>query len=166
MTDEVRERRRWGKAGVRLTPSQAAANDARNARNAYANRVSRERDLAIAHRLWSEGMVVPFVITTCLDAKGLYGPEVDIACLAEEPAVDLWEAGKLYPTWEQLQALAQLTGNTERWFCIKPPTFDVWTTLRFHTREPLDDTPPLLAFPDDVVARCPGTVLHQRANPA
>ena len=38
---------------------------------------------------------------------GHFGPEVDAACLAEEPAVDRWEAGIEYPSWEQTVALAR-----------------------------------------------------------
>jgi hypothetical protein len=41
----------------------------------------------------------------------LEGPEVDIACGAKEPDVDRWEEGELYPTWEQLVLLAELTGH-------------------------------------------------------
>lgn len=38
---------------------------------------------------------------------GHFGPEVDAACLAEEPAVDRWEVGVEYPSWEQTVALAR-----------------------------------------------------------
>lgn len=51
----------------------------------------------------------PKRITLALDAKGLYGPEVDIACGAQEPDVDRWETGELVPTAEQLVKLAALT---------------------------------------------------------
>lgn len=61
-----------------------------------------------AERDWASGKVIPWRITTALDADSLYGPEVDLACGVEEPAVDRWEAGTLYPTWEQLCALAEL----------------------------------------------------------
>jgi hypothetical protein len=61
-----------------------------------------------AYRAWASGKVVPDRITTALDGHGLYGPEVDEACGVEEPAVDEWEAGTRYPTWEQLHALAKL----------------------------------------------------------
>lgn len=52
---------------------------------------------------------IPERITSALDLRGLYGPEVDRACGVEEPAVDLWEAGDLVPTREQVEALARLT---------------------------------------------------------
>jgi transcriptional regulator with XRE-family HTH domain len=58
----------------------------------------------------------PRRITAALDAKGLYGPAVDTACLAREPAVDQWEAGTRIPTPAQLAALADLTGMTVEWF--------------------------------------------------
>ena len=60
--------------------------------------------------LWQAGALVPYNLTRYLNAGGHYGPEVDVACLAEEPAVDEWEAGTRYPTWEQLLALAELVG--------------------------------------------------------
>lgn len=56
-----------------------------------------------AYRDWAAGHVIPDRITTALNAEGLYGPEVDLACGVEEPAVDEWEAGTRYPSWEQLQ---------------------------------------------------------------
>ncbi len=34
-------------------------------------------------------------------------PDVDTACLAEELAVDRWEVGVEYPSWEQTVALAR-----------------------------------------------------------
>lgn len=59
---------------------------------------------------------VPYRITTALDARGLYGPEVDRALGGEEPMVDLWESGDLVPTREQVEALAELTGYPVRFF--------------------------------------------------
>lgn len=55
---------------------------------------------------------IPERITTALDVRGLYGPEVDIACGAEEPDVDRWEDPNdpLLPTAEQVKLLAELTG--------------------------------------------------------
>ncbi len=58
----------------------------------------------------------PQRITAALDVCGLYGPEVDLACGVEEPAVDEWEAGTRIPTDEQVEALARLTGRTPSWF--------------------------------------------------
>jgi len=58
---------------------------------------------------WKEGRLRPFVISQALDMCGLYGPQVDEACGTVEPAVDMWEAGQLYPTWDELKALAELT---------------------------------------------------------
>jgi hypothetical protein len=53
---------------------------------------------------------VPGRITVALDARGLKGPDVDEACGVAEPVVDLWEAGVLLPSREQVQAVASLTG--------------------------------------------------------
>ncbi|MDH6283933.1 hypothetical protein [Prescottella agglutinans] len=60
------------------------------------------------HDLWKAGKLVPWYISYLLDCGQHFGPEVDIACHAEEPAVDLWETGSLYPSWEQTVALARL----------------------------------------------------------
>lgn len=59
---------------------------------------------------WHDGKLVPWYITLMLDHGRNSGPAVDIACKAKEPAVDRWEAGVLYPTWEQTVALAELVG--------------------------------------------------------
>ena len=48
-------------------------------------------------------------ITTALDYRGLYGPEVDEALGVDEPTVDEWESGELLPTTEDIQCLATLT---------------------------------------------------------
>lgn len=70
-----------------------------------------EADLAAGRRLPQ-----PARITMALDAQGLYGPDVDRACLAAEPDVDRWEAGESAPSWEQLIALADLTGMHVEFF--------------------------------------------------
>lgn len=59
------------------------------------------------YELWEAGKLVPWFITQLLDAGKHVGPQVDIACKAEEPAVDMWEVGRLYPSWEQAVALAR-----------------------------------------------------------
>lgn len=148
----VAERRRWGKAGIRLTPQETAVLDAkaRTERNlAEAARVAEEEK---AYKMWQAGLIRPAAITFALDAKGLHGPQVDEACLAAEPDVDMWERGALYPTWEQLCALAKLTGNLPRFFGLwdNPIPFQS-TSLRFHM--PVYDEPPLVwEFPREVVA--------------
>lgn len=81
---------------------------ARRRAAAEAERTRRE-SLRMARAEWKAGRVRPWRITAALDLRKLYGPAVDRACGAVEPAVDLWEAGDLYPSWEQLQALSKLT---------------------------------------------------------
>lgn len=58
--------------------------------------------------LWLAGKLVPWYISCRLDSGHHYGPQVDIACHAVEPAVDNWELGRLYPSWDQTVALARL----------------------------------------------------------
>lgn len=138
---------RWGKAGQRLTEAEAAGRD--RSRRAEANKAAaaREKSDAIAKKLWEHGLIQPYRITAALDAGRHEGPEVDEACGVEEPTVDLWEAGKVYPTWEQLLALSELTGYGPIWFTrghgpeIEPGD----TSLRFHTRN-WKDTPALREF--------------------
>lgn len=134
-------RRRWGRAGVRLTPTQAAARDRkRSAANAIGEQKYAE-SLRLARRKWAAGLVIPDHITVALDMGGHYGPEVDSACLAAEPEVDLWEAGQLYPRWEQVRALSRLTGFGEIHFMGPARQRISWreTSMRFHL--PLSDEP-------------------------
>lgn len=70
---------------------------------------------------WQEGRLRPSAITLAFDPRAqggrgvlfrstqFVGPWVDEACGAHEPAVDRWEKGLLYPTWEQLCKLSALT---------------------------------------------------------
>lgn len=137
-------RRRWG--------------ETERARRAAWRADSAERELSdkerIAHLLWLAGRVVPHHVTLALDSHGLVGPQVDIACGVTEPDVDLWEAGKLYPTWEQLLLLAKLTERRVGYF-VRPP----WglcagaTSMRFHRPDVGAADVPILRYPDYVVAR-------------
>lgn len=119
-------------------------------RRGYARYLS-ERDTEKAYEAWRRGQVVPHRITTALDLRGLYGPEVDRACGVQEPAVDEWEAGVRYPSWEQLLALAELTDFPVKFFTNMLPAAPIRvsdTTLIFHMgkRDRLEDREPVLAF--------------------
>jgi hypothetical protein len=115
----------------------------------------------VAYKLWRAGELRPYRITAALDARGLHGPEVDVACGAAEPDVDLWEAGKLYPTWEQVVLLAKLTGVTPRLLCTRGRELRVSdTSLRFHGYRD-DDEPPVMSYPPDVVAATVGAVVDR-----
>lgn len=100
--------------GRRSKPAAAAASRARNlakqqasdGREKYARAQHRQEE----ERLLRTGRPVPARITLALDAGGHQGPEVDTACGAAEPAVDLWECGVEVPTGEQVKLLARLTG--------------------------------------------------------
>jgi hypothetical protein len=142
-------RRRWGKAGQPLTAQEAAKIGQRH----YARGLTDHR----AHRQWQAGELVPYRITVALDMQRLEGPEVDEACGAREPDVDMWEAGTKYPTWEQLQLLAKLTGCTERFFMLPASGhLPLETSMRFHRiggqkvawRQP----PPVRAFTPEAIA--------------
>jgi hypothetical protein len=131
------ERRRWGKAGTRLTAVEANRIGLRRYRS--------EVDEETAHKLWSEGKLIPHRITMALDLRELYGPEVDAACGAVEPDVDRWEAGELYPTWQQLLLLAELTGFLPKWFFMPVNPEPMWTSLDIHMPGPRL-MPPILSF--------------------
>lgn len=135
-------RRRWGKAGVRLSSAEARQNDARRGRTVHFQ-VAADQE---AYRKWDAGLLVPHRITLALDSRGLEGPEVDAACGAAEPDVDRWEAGELYPTWEQLKLLSNLTGLALRFFFVPAPKEPMWTTLEYHLPNPEPLKPPVREF--------------------
>lgn len=119
-----------------------------------------------AYAAWRRGEVNPCALTMALDSRGLYGPQVDIACGVQEPAVDQWEAGALYPSWEQLLALAVLTGFPVQFFVTKheAPLGVGFMCIRggrgkgcYPLRRNSD-----AVFDVSVVARCPGTDAHGR----
>lgn len=118
--------RKWGKAGQRLTPRPHSEGVTRAVLSQ-----AKDRHLDDAYRRWRAGGFCPDAATVWLNARGLFGPEVDWACGVEEPVVDLWEAGELYPTWDQILALAKLCDVPVGAFCR--PTLD-WrdTSMRFH----------------------------------
>ncbi len=121
-------RRRWGSAGVRLTQHEARAADLR----AGLRRLRDRQAFDEARRKWEAGELVPARITIALDLHELYGPEVDATCGVAEPDVDRWEAGELYPTWEQLLALSAITPRVTLPFFFIPANEQAWSTLEFH----------------------------------
>lgn len=154
---EANKKRLLDEGRARTTQAREAAADTvpDAQRRGYARYLS-ERDTEKAYEAWRRGQVVPHRITTALDLRELYGPEVDRACGVEEPAVDEWEAGLRYPTWEQLQALAELTDFPPKFFTNILPAAPVRvsdTTLVFHMgkRDRIEDREPVLAFTPDAV---------------
>ncbi|GAA3878678.1 hypothetical protein GCM10022243_49240 [Saccharothrix violaceirubra] len=123
-------RRRWGKAGVQLTPREASHRD----RLSVLRNAERKRQDEAARQKWLQGLVVPAHITMALDAAGLHGPEVDWACGVNEPDVDNWESGLLYPRWEQLLRLAEITSRRPMYFMapVHQITSIYDTSMRFH----------------------------------
>lgn len=127
------DRPKWGRAGQRLDPE---ATRKRRSSQAWTRRVVEGHRLEDeqAREKWLMGLVVPAHITMALDGAGLYGPEVDWACGVQEPAVDNWEAGRLYPTWKQIERLAELTGRRPSYFMapVHQATSMYDTSMRFH----------------------------------
>jgi hypothetical protein len=97
----------------------------------------------------------PSRITAALNARALYGPEVDTACGVLEPAVDEWEAGTRRPTWEQLVALAALTDFPVGFFFRAPARRTGPIFLCSRTKQPSGERctviPPDAAAPVPVV---------------
>jgi hypothetical protein len=89
-----------------------AAEQAATSRAGYMAAVTGQKN----ERLIATGKVVPARITIALDIRGLEGREVDVACGAAEPDVDMWELGLAAPTAEQVRLLAELTGFTVAFF--------------------------------------------------
>lgn len=140
---------RWGKAGQRLTDAEIEQR-----RRARASARAREAAAAAAReaegkRLWAAGCLVPAAITVALDRKELYGPEVDRACGAEEPAVDHWELGILYPTWEQTRLLAELCDVTVAFLC---QDISIVQPLCSKARGRDDDPPAVMRFLPEAIA--------------
>lgn len=96
---------------------ELAARQAAEQRGRYVAAQARQRN----EQLVAGGRIVPARITLALDYGGHEGPEVDIACGAQEPDVDLWECGELVPTEEQLRLLSTLTGFPVPFFYLPIP---------------------------------------------
>lgn len=119
----------WGKAGQRLTERELAKRGWERAKRQQL----RAAALVDARRNWAAGKVAPWRITHALG--DLDGPEVDRACGVEEPTVDHWELGIVYPTWSQLEALAALTGYPVAFFCKDDkPILASETSLAYHCK--------------------------------
>lgn len=148
---------RWASPGVRRDPADRDRRERELRAEAGRQRTARLVDEREAYRRWRAGLVVPHRITAALNVRGLCGPDVDRACLAEEPEVDQWEAGERYPSWEQLLALAGLTKMTVRYFTWDDPPLPWWaTSLRFHMdddeRRAAEKEPgPVMRFPRAVL---------------
>jgi hypothetical protein len=129
----VTDRPKWGRAGQRLDPQSTRK---RRSARAFHQRVTEQHGVEDeqARQKWLMGLVVPAHITMALDGADLHGPEVDGACGVQEPAVDNWEAGRLYPTWEQILRLAELTGRRPSYFMapVHQVTSIYDTSMRFH----------------------------------
>ena len=147
------ETRRWGKAGVRLSDEEARRRSLRVAAQRQSENARTARDLDTAYQLWRAGEFRPHIATFAMDRFNLAGPEVDEACGAAEPDVDLWEAGKRYPTWEQLLKLAALTKITPVFLVRGDEPIPWWeTTMRFHCSPDRERVPPVRRCEPDAVA--------------
>lgn len=151
-----------------MTPS-TDPDAARLRRRAACSFAANRKQAAVerAQLRWAAGEILPFRITQALDAAGLFGPEVDTACGAAEPAVDEWEAGARYPTFVQLLLLANITGHDPEWFFDRGSEVEIDirdTTLWLHMteRQRRQWRPPIEQFTDEAVQSCAGTAEYDR----
>jgi hypothetical protein len=139
------------------TIDSKAGHRARYRQVAAAQMRERGSDRLRVYTDWQHGRVVPHRITMALNLHGHQGPEVDAACGVEEPAVDMWEAGTLYPTWEQLLALAAICPQVTLAYLVLPLSDELplQTSMRFHRVQgrPCDrlEPPPVRCYEPHVV---------------
>lgn len=123
MLDDLEQARR--RRELRRSVQPAGAFGPSTSRQMAINRVTARVDAAADRREAAAGYPgktpTPERITMALNFCGLYGPEVDAALGGEEPMVDEWESGERVPSFQQVQALAQMTGYTVRFFYQPPP---------------------------------------------
>jgi hypothetical protein len=110
----------WTKPGVRATADEARDITAKRKKAFNQAKAARARWDAELEDGWRRGKVRPYLITRALDLANLHGPDVDAMVGAEEPDVDNWEAGTLYPSLQQLRLLSEVSGF--------PPSFLVAET--------------------------------------
>lgn len=74
---------RWGRAGERLDPKEAARRRTAFLAEKHSAEASRERDNAKARRNWEAGLVVPWRITVALEE--LRGKDLACWCSPNQP---------------------------------------------------------------------------------
>lgn len=89
------------RAGAQAATERAALADPIHAKNAYPN----------VYAEWKAGELRPWRLTIAFNTVGAVGDWVDAACGTRPPFVDLWEAGHVYPRWEELVRVGALTGT-------------------------------------------------------
>lgn len=123
MTDDLEEARRRRARRRATQPAGAFGLPAR--KKAAINQTLAKVDAAAERRdpaaYYAGKTPTPQRITQALNLCDLYGPDVDWALGGEEPMVDEWETGDRVPAFEQIQALAELTGFPARFFYQPPP---------------------------------------------
>jgi hypothetical protein len=123
MTDDLDEARRRRQRRCETQPVGAFGPSGRkqDAIGRVLGRVDAASERHDPAAYWAGKTPTPERITMALDFCEMYGPEVDRALGGEEPMVDEWESGVRVPSLEQVQALAEMTGYTVRWFYEPPP---------------------------------------------
>lgn len=152
---------KWLKAGVRADPDEREKARCKHLRERNEHERCQAANEPRARRQWELGRMVPAKITHALNRRKLFGPEVDAACGAEEPDVDLWETGEKYPTWEQVEALAKLT-DFQPIFFFNPTTHidirdtSLWLHMNHTERSGFDHSPPVITFLPEAIAKTLG----------
>lgn len=145
--------RRWGRAGQRLTPVEAEGRDRVRAATHNKRAAADAARLAEAKREWAGGQMQPHSITIALDRAEQHGPKVDIALGVMEPTVDWWEAGIVYPRWQDVLNLAKLCKVVPSILTCRHTWIDArLTTWAYHDRGAKVGPPLVLAFTPQAVA--------------
>ena len=90
------------RAGTQAAIERAAQADPIHAKNAYPD----------VYAAWAAGELRLWRLTIAFNTIGAVGDWVDAACGTRPPFVDLWEAGHVYPRWEELVRVSALTGTS------------------------------------------------------
>ncbi len=145
--------RRWGRAGQRLMPGEAEGLDRVRAATRNKRAAGVATRLSEAKQEWAAGQMQPHSITTALDRAEQHGPEVDTALGVMEPTVDWWEAGIVYPRWQDVLNLAELCKVVPSILTRHHTWIDAsHTSLRHHVKDAAVSEPLVLAFTPQAVA--------------
>lgn len=108
---------------------------------------------AEARQGWETGAIVPHCITSALDLSGRRREALSAACGVPNETLQAWEAGIVYPTWDQLVALARETGVHPAFFAKAASSLDLISatlTMTLDIAEPQSE--PIHCFTDAALA--------------
>lgn len=105
-----------------------------------------------ARDAWEFGELKPYMLTRWMDYRGVDGPDVDHHCGVQEPIVDRWEDGTVYPTWEQLLALAEFCQIPVYYFTEPMAVDEGRVFICSRGRKPLAEPAAITAYTHEALA--------------